>query len=97
MSLLDIDKNGLDEMDRRILETLVLKFGGSPVGLSSIAVSVGEEQETIEDVYEPFLIQEGYIRRTPRGRVAAARAWEALGVEYPELMHNIPVQGELQL
>jgi Holliday junction DNA helicase RuvB len=69
LSLLEIDPHGLDEMDRRILETVCVKFGGGPVGLSTVAVSVGEEPDTIEEAYEPFLIMEGYLDRTPKGRV----------------------------
>jgi len=76
---LNIDAHGLDEMDNRILQTIVGKFSGGPVGLSNISVSVGEEPGTIEEVYEPFLIQEGYIKRTPRGREATEKAWLHLG------------------
>ena len=71
---LEIDEEGLDDMDKRIMDTLVNKFNGGPVGAASLAVSVGEEQDTIEEVYEPYLIQAGYIARTPRGRVATHRA-----------------------
>ena len=81
LSLLEIDPHGLDEMDRKILETICVKFGGGPVGLSTIAVSVGEEPDTIEEAYEPFLIMEGYLERTPKGRVATALAWERLGLQ----------------
>ena len=80
LSLLEIDPQGLDEMDVRILETICVKFGGGPVGLSTIAVSVGEEPDTIEEAYEPFLSMEGYLDRTPKGRVATARAWQKLGL-----------------
>ena len=80
LSLLEIDPNGLDEMDIKILETICLKFGGGPVGLSTIAVSVGEEPDTIEEAYEPFLIMEGYLDRTPKGRVATKLAWDRLGL-----------------
>jgi len=75
----NIDAHGLDDMDNRILFTLVEKFNGGPVGISTIAVSVGEEADTIEEVYEPFLIQEGYLRRTARGREATDRAFKHLG------------------
>ena len=78
LSLLEIDPNGLDEMDVKILETICAKFGGGPVGLSTIAVSVGEEPDTIEEAYEPFLIMEGYLERTPKGRMATALAWKRL-------------------
>ena len=69
LAMIDVDEHGLDEMDKRILSTINLKFSGGPVGLSSLAVAVGEEADTIEEVYEPFLIQEGYMKRTPQGRV----------------------------
>ena len=80
LSLLEIDPQGLDEMDVRILETICVKFGGGPVGLSTIAVSVGEEPDTIEEAYEPFLIMEGSLGRTPKGRVATDLAWRKLGL-----------------
>ena len=79
LTALNIDAHGLDDMDNRILSTLVEKFNGGPVGISTIAVSVGEEADTIEEVYEPFLIQEGYIRRTARGREATERAFRHFG------------------
>ena len=85
LELLEIDPHGLDEMDRRILETICVKFGGGPVGLSTIAVSVGEEPDTIEEAYEPFLIMEGYLDRTPKGRVATALAYQTLGLNPPNL------------
>lgn len=81
LSLLEIDPHGLDEMDRKVLETICVKFGGGPVGLSTIAVSVGEEPDTIEEAYEPFLIMEGYLERTPKGRVATPLAYSRLGLE----------------
>jgi Holliday junction DNA helicase RuvB len=81
LALLEIDPHGLDEMDIKILETICCKFGGGPVGLSTIAVSVGEEPDTIEEAYEPFLIMEGYIDRTPKGRIATQLAYERLGLE----------------
>ena len=74
LKMLNIDDDGLDEMDNRILETIIVKFNGRPVGLKSLAVAVGEDEGTIEDVYEPYLIQEGYIMRTPTGRVATSKA-----------------------
>jgi len=80
LAMLDIDEHGLDEMDKRLLETLVHKFGGKPVGVNSLAVAVGEEPDTLEEVYEPFLIQEGYIKRTPQGRVPTDLAYRKLGV-----------------
>ncbi len=89
LAMLDIDEHGLDEMDKRILETIVHKFSGGPVGVNSLAVSVGEEPGTIEEVYEPYLIQEGYLKRTPQGRVATERAYAKFGLK-PR-----PAQGEL--
>jgi holliday junction DNA helicase RuvB len=80
LALLDIDDNGLDEMDKRILLTLIEKFGGGPVGISSMAVSVGEEPGTIEEVYEPYLIQEGFLKRTPQGRVVLPRGFDLFGL-----------------
>jgi Holliday junction DNA helicase RuvB len=81
LELLEIDPHGLDEMDIRILETVCVKFGGGPVGLSTIAVSVGEEPDTVEEAYEPFLIMEGYLDRTHKGRVATDLAFERLGLK----------------
>ena len=80
---LDVDAAGLDLMDRRILTTIVDKFSGGPVGVETIAAAVGEERDTIEDVYEPFLLQEGLLNRTPRGRLATARTYEYLGRAVP--------------
>jgi len=80
LEMLDIDRHGLDEMDKRILKTIILKFGGGPVGLGSLAVSVSEEADTIEEVYEPYLIQEGYLSRTPKGRVATDLCYRRLGL-----------------
>ena len=79
LAMLEIDEHGLDEMDKRILETITEKFSGGPVGLGTLAVSVGEEPDTIEEVYEPYLIQEGYIKRTPQGRVATDLCYRKLG------------------
>jgi Holliday junction DNA helicase RuvB len=81
LEMLEIDRHGLDEMDKRILETIIHKFSGGPVGLSNIAVSVGEETDTIEEVYEPYLIQEGYMARTPKGRVVTPLCYERFGLE----------------
>lgn len=83
LKALDVDQNGLDDMDNRILLTIIEKFKGGPVGLNTIATAVGEEAETIEEVYEPFLIQEGYIKRTSRGREAAPRAYSHLKITPP--------------
>jgi len=79
LDALNIDRSGLDEMDNKILSTIIDKFQGGPVGLNTIATAVGEEAGTIEEVYEPFLIKEGYIKRTPRGREVTANAYEHLG------------------
>ena len=79
-----VDELGLDRLDRTILETLCIRFSGRPVGLSTLAVSVGEEPETVEDVYEPFLLKSGLVMRTPRGRIAAPAAYEHLGLPVPE-------------
>ena len=81
LDLLEVDHEGLDRLDREILRSICEKFGGGPVGLSTLAVAVGEEQDTIEDVYEPYLLQRGLIERTPRGRAATKRAFEHLGLE----------------
>ncbi|MFO7281085.1 MAG: Holliday junction branch migration DNA helicase RuvB, partial [Thermoanaerobacterales bacterium] len=83
LALFGVDTRGLDQVDRAILSALCERFGGGPVGLSTLAISVGEQTETVEDVYEPFLIQEGLIMRTPRGRVALPAAWEHLGLTPP--------------
>ncbi len=83
LDLLGVDHAGLDRLDREILRAICEKFGGGPVGLSTMAVAVGEEQDTIEDVYEPYLLQRGLIERTPRGRAATRRAFEHLGMEPP--------------
>ncbi|MBK1727581.1 Holliday junction branch migration DNA helicase RuvB [Halorhodospira neutriphila] len=80
MALLNVDRNGLDEQDRRLLEAVVHKFGGGPVGLDNLATAVGEERGTLEDVVEPYLIQEGYLMRTPRGRTATAHTYSLLGL-----------------
>lgn len=80
---LNVDEFGLDDMDTRILRTIVEKFGGGPVGLATVAVAVGEDAGTLEEVYEPFLIQEGFLERTPRGRCATERAYSRLGMKRP--------------
>jgi Holliday junction DNA helicase RuvB len=80
---LDVDENGLDDMDNRILSAIIEKFGGGPVGITTIATAVSEEAETIEEVYEPFLIQEGYLKRTSRGREATEKAFKHLGIPPP--------------
>jgi len=83
LEMLDIDADGFDEMDQRIIEALIHKFGGGPVGLNSLAVAVGEEAGTLEDVHEPYLIMQGYLSRTPQGRVAMTKAYQKLGLPAP--------------
>lgn len=83
LTMLDIDRYGLDEMDKRLLSTILTKFGGGPVGISSLAVSVGEEAGTLEEVYEPYLIQEGYMKRTPQGRVVTPLCYDRFGMKAP--------------
>ena len=85
LDLLEVDGVGLDRLDREILRTICEKFGGGPVGLSTLAAAIGEEQDTLEDVYEPYLIQLGLIERTPRGRAATVRAYTHLGLEPPRV------------
>ena len=84
LDLLDVDKEGLDRNDRLILSTIVHKFDGGPVGIETLAASIGEDSGTLEDVYEPYLIQNGYLNRTPRGRVATRKAYANLGIELKE-------------
>ncbi|RME68293.1 MAG: Holliday junction branch migration DNA helicase RuvB [Nitrospirae bacterium] len=84
LQAMDVDHRGLDEMDRRLLRTIIEKYGGGPVGLDTLAASLREDRETIEDVYEPYLLQEGFIERTPRGRVATQEAYKHLGLQCPE-------------
>jgi holliday junction DNA helicase RuvB len=84
LEMLEVDDGGLDRSDRALLETIATKFGGGPVGLSTLAIAIGEEQDTIEDVLEPYLLQQGLLKRTPRGRVLTQRAFEHLGLQVPE-------------
>ncbi len=84
LALLDVDPEGFDVMDRKLLEAVIQRFDGGPVGLDNIAASIGEEPGTIEDVIEPYLIQQGYLQRTPRGRVATLAAWRHLGLTPPQ-------------
>jgi Holliday junction DNA helicase RuvB len=84
LKLLEVDERGFDDIDRRLLLTIIDKFGGGPVGLGSIAAAISEERDAIEDIYEPFLIQIGFLDRTPRGRVATARAYDYFGLHAPE-------------
>jgi Holliday junction DNA helicase RuvB len=83
LELLEVDEHGFDQIDRRLLQTIIDKFGGGPVGLNTIAAAINEEKDAIEDIYEPFLIQIGFLDRTPRGRVATARAYQYFGLPAP--------------
>jgi holliday junction DNA helicase RuvB len=83
MTLLEVDDHGFDEVDRKLLRTIIDKFGGGPVGVNSLAAAINEEKDAIEDIYEPFLIQAGFLDRTPRGRVATARAYQYFGLAIP--------------
>ena len=85
LTLYEVDELGLDRLDRAVLEAVCTRFGGGPVGLSTLAMSVGEETETVEEVAEPFLIRQGFLMRTPRGRVATPRAWQHLGLSAPRI------------
>ncbi len=85
LDLLDVDKMGLDYIDRKMLLTMIEKFNGRPVGLDTIAASIGEAPETIEDVYEPYLLQLGYLQRTPRGRIVTERGYQHFGIPYTEI------------
>ena len=84
LAVYEVDQLGLDKVDRSILEAVIARFGGGPVGLSTLSIAVGEEPETVEDAYEPFLLQSGLLKRTPRGRMATARAYAHMGLEVPE-------------
>ncbi len=97
LAMRDIDAEGLDEMDKRVLEALVFKFAGGPVGVNNLAVAVGEETGTLEEVHEPFLIMQGYIKRTPQGRVALQRTYDKLGVLPPKRAAALFAQVELGL
>jgi Holliday junction DNA helicase RuvB len=83
LARLNVDEFGLDDMDARILTTIIEKFGGGPVGLGTLAIAVSEDADTLQDVYEPFLIQQGFLERTPRGRVATALAYRRFGLVPP--------------
>jgi Holliday junction DNA helicase RuvB len=92
LRILEVDEKGLDGMDRKILETVIYKFNGGPVGLKTLAMAVNEEPDTIEEVHEPYLVQEGFISRTPQGRKATKILWDYLGKKAPR-----DKQGELPL
>ena len=83
LKLLEVDEHGFDEVDRKLLRTIIDKFGGGPVGVNSLAAAISEEKDAIEDIYEPFLIQIGFLDRTPRGRMATARAYKYFGLTAP--------------
>ena len=97
LAMIEIDSQGLDEMDKRLLEVLIYKFSGGPVGLNSLAVACGEDAATIEEVHEPFLIMQGYLMRTPRGRMALPAAYTKLGVAVPPARPDDPQQGLFQV
>jgi Holliday junction resolvasome, helicase subunit len=84
LDMLNVDIHGLDVMDRKLLLTIIQKFDGGPVGVDSLAAAIGEERDTIEDVIEPFLIQQGFMMRTPRGRMATRNAWLLFGLDAPD-------------
>jgi len=89
LNMLEVDANGFDMMDRKLLETIVQKFDGGPVGVESLAAAIGEERGTIEDVLEPYLIQQGFLMRTPRGRMATSNAWSYLGLKAPSRIEAV--------
>jgi Holliday junction DNA helicase RuvB len=90
LELYEVDEHGLDRLDRGVLDALIRRFGGGPVGLSTLAVAVGEESETVEVVAEPFLVRCGLLARTPRGRVATAAGWTHLGLTPPASLPELP-------
>jgi Holliday junction DNA helicase RuvB len=90
--MLDVDPQGFDVMDRKLLEAVIHRFDGGPVGLDNVAAAIGEESGTIEDVIEPYLIQQGFLQRTPRGRALADRAWGYLGLPRPAVSAPGPAQ-----
>ena len=94
LTMLDVDSRGLDVMDRRLLQTVIEKFMGGPVGVDNLAAAIGEERDTIEDVIEPYLIQQGYLQRTPRGRMATANAYQHFGLVQPRSAHNRELWGD---
>src|SRR4030042_1426596 len=81
--MMNVDRYGFDEIDRKLLLTIIEKFGGGPVGVNTLSAAISEEKDAIEDIYEPYLIQVGFLNRTPRGRVATARAYEHFGMPQP--------------
>ncbi len=95
LALFEVDQMGLDRLDRAVLSALCRRFGGGPVGLGTLAVAVGEERETVEEVAEPFLVRSGYLARTPRGRIATSAAWLHLGLSVPPGAVGTPDQSSL--
>ncbi|RMS48018.1 Holliday junction ATP-dependent DNA helicase RuvB [Pseudomonas amygdali pv. photiniae] len=95
LNLLDVDEHGFDHQDRRLLLTMIEKFDGGPVGVDSLAAAISEERHTIEDVLEPYLIQQGYIMRTPRGRVVTRHAYLHFGLNIPSRMGEMPVADDV--
>ena len=93
LKILDVDGKGLDVMDRKLLEAIIHRFGGGPVGVDNLAAAIGESRDTIEDVIEPFLIQEGYLQRTQRGRIATSRAFIHFGVEERDVNKQDRLEG----
>ena len=91
LALFEVDDRGLDYMDRKLLLSIIDKFDGGPVGIDTLSSALGEERETIEDVYEPYLIQEGFLQRTPRGRMASRIAFEHLGRSFQESLRQLPL------
>jgi len=89
LKMLDVDPQGFDVMDRKLLEAVIHRFDGGPVGLDNIAASIGEERDTIEDVIEPYLIQQGYLQRTPRGRIATLTAYRHFGIVAPTAVKDL--------
>jgi Holliday junction DNA helicase RuvB len=89
LKMLDVDQLGFDVMDRKLLQAVLEKFGGGPVGLDNLAAAIGEERDTIEDVLEPYLIQQGFLMRTPRGRVATSSAYQHFGLQAPKHLSNL--------
>ena len=88
LAMLDVDHLGLDLMDRKLLSAVLEKFGGGPVGVDNLAAAIGEARDTIEDVIEPYLIQQGYLQRTPRGRIATPSIWRHFGLDAPKVGPN---------
>ena len=95
LALLEVDAYGFDEVDRRLLLTIIQKFGGGPVGVNALAAAISEEPDAIEDIYEPYLLQHGFLDRTPRGRTATRRAYEHLGLPVPDTAPSASPQKKL--